>query len=84
MPTLKTCLDAAVSKKEIERGDADRISALYNAYRRKAADNMGEGMAAAEAKRQLAELLKAETEHQKRKAKLGISSIRRIAADLDA
>lgn len=84
MVTINNCLHDAVKAKEISAGDSQRVAALYNAYRRRAAATSGEAMADAEAKAAVAALLKAETDHEKRKAKLSLSSIRRIAADLDS
>lgn len=81
-PDLKTCLDAAVKKKAITGEDRDELYAEYRRLRAQAESSGPPGMASAEAKARLADLLSAETDHQKRKAKLAISSIRRIAEDL--
>lgn len=80
---LKDCLATALEGGEITRSDHDRLAREFDRARARAA--MGsEATADAEAKRALQDLLKAETAHEKRKAKLAISSIKRIAVDLDA
>lgn len=81
--SFKECLATALEGKEITRADHDRLAREFDRARARAAV-ASEATADAEAKRALAELLKAETAHEKRKARLAISSIRRIAADLNA
>ncbi len=81
MATFSECLANAVSGGELSREDADRLAADFE--RLKAVHETGSSTTAdAEAKRALEELLKAESDHQKRKAKLAIKSINRIAADI--
>lgn len=79
---FEDCMRTAVEGEEISQEDADRLVNEFNRARARAAQG-GEGIADAEAKRAVQDLLKAETEHQKRKAKLSLSSIQRIAADID-
>ena len=79
--SFKDCLVNAVEGGEISEGDAQKLNRDFDRLRQRFAQN-SEATADAEAKRALAELLKAETDHQRRKAKLAISSIKRIEADL--
>jgi len=81
MASFEECLTNAVAGNEISRNDAERLKAEYE--RLKAVHETGSSVTAeAEAKRALEELLKAESDHQKRKAKLAIKSINRIAAEV--
>jgi polyhydroxyalkanoate synthesis regulator phasin len=79
--TFKDCLNTAVEGGELSKEDARRLERDFDRFRQKFAGN-SETMADAEAKRALSDLLKAESAHQKRKAKLSLSSIKRIAADI--
>lgn len=81
MASFEECLDRAVSGGEISGDDAARLKADYK--RLKAAHETGSSSTAeAEAKRALEDLLKAESDHAKRKAKLSIRSINRVAAEV--
>lgn len=79
--SFKDCLANAVEGGDLKAEDAKRLSRDYDRLRRRFAEN-SEATADAEAKRALTELLKAESQHQKRKAKLAVASIRRIDNDL--
>ncbi|MDQ1185930.1 hypothetical protein [Agrobacterium larrymoorei] len=81
--SFKDCMNTAVEGGEIAKEDAARLTRDFDRLRKKFAGN-SEVTADAEAKIALAELLKAETAHQKRKAKLSLSSIKRIAADINS
>ena len=81
--SFKQCLSYAVEDGEVSKADAASLQRQFERMRAKFAGN-SEVNADAEAKRALADLLKAESAHQKRKAKLAISSIKRIAADLNS
>ncbi len=81
MVAINNCLEEARKAGEITGEDAARLAREFNRARSRAALD-SDATADAEAKAQLQALLKAETEHQKRKAKLSIASIRRIAEDL--
>lgn len=79
--TFAECMRNAVDGGEISQEDARRLEREFQRLR----DQFSEASpvnADAEAKKALAELLKAESNHQRRKAKLAIKSIREIAADL--
>jgi hypothetical protein len=81
MASFSECLDNAVSGGEISRDDADRLRADFE--RLKAVHETGSSTTAErEAKRALEELLKAESDHEKRKARLAIRSINRIASEI--
>jgi hypothetical protein len=75
------CMAEAVAGGEISQEDAGRLrnefERLQDAHKAGSSTNAGE-----EAKRALAELLKAESDHQKRKAKLALRSIQTIDAQL--
>ncbi|WP_127523670.1 hypothetical protein [Mesorhizobium sp. Z1-4] len=75
------CLRIAVAAEEIDQETADTLRARYDELRATAAAG-SEATADAEAKRLLAELLKAEAEHEKRKAALSIRAVKRISIDL--
>lgn len=79
--TFQQCLATAVEGGELKSDDAKRLQRDFDRFRAQFASN-SEATADAEAKRALTELLKAETQHQKRKAKLSLASIRRIDNDL--
>lgn len=79
--SFSDCLNNAVEGGELSKDDAKRLKQQFDRFRAKFAGN-SEAMADAEAKRALAELLKAESAHQRRKAKRSLSSIKRIASDL--
>jgi hypothetical protein len=79
--SFKDCLSNAVEGGELSEADAQKLARDFDRLRGRFASN-SEATADAEAKKALAELLKAETDHQRRKAKLAISSIKRIDADL--
>lgn len=79
--SFKDCMSTAVEGGEVSKEDAARLTREFDRMRQKFAAN-SEVTADAEAKKALAELLKAESAHQKRKAKLSLSSIKRIAADI--
>lgn len=79
--SFRDCLATAVDGGELSQADAERLARDFDRLRGKFSVN-SEATADAEAKRALAELLKAESDHQRRKAKLAISSIRRIDADI--
>jgi polyhydroxyalkanoate synthesis regulator phasin len=79
--TFKDCLATAVDGGELTQDEAQRLARDFDRLRARYATN-SEATADAEAKKALAQLLKAETDHQRRKAKLAISSIRRIDADI--
>jgi len=81
--SFKDCMNTAVEGGEVSKEDAARLTREFDRMRRKFAAN-SEATADAEAKKALAELLKAESAHQKRKAKLSLSSIKRIAADINS
>lgn len=80
--SFSDCIDTAVEGGELSREDGARLKRDFDRFRRRFAEN-SEATADAEAKRALGELLKAETAHEKRKAKLALDSIGRVAADLD-
>jgi hypothetical protein len=82
MPDLKYCLDVAVNDEQISPADRDILYREYQRMRADASQAMGAAAASAEAKRQLLEWMAAETAHQKRKAKLGIVTIRNLAENL--
>ena len=75
------CLKNAVDGGEIGKAEAERLERDFNRFRDRFAGN-SEVTADAEAKAALLDYLKAETEHQRRKAKLAMQSIQRIASDL--
>lgn len=75
------CMANAVAGGEISQGDARRLKEEFERLR-EAKANGSSTRADEEAKRALAELLKAENEHAKRKAKLSLRSIREIDAQL--
>lgn len=77
------CLRTAVEGGELGAEDAKRLERDFKRFRDRFANN-SEAMADAEAKKALAELLKAESAHQKRKAKLSLQSIKRISAELSS
>ncbi|MBX3580065.1 MAG: hypothetical protein KF723_22915, partial [Rhizobiaceae bacterium] len=77
------CLRIAVEAEEISADEAAYLREEFDRFRGAAAAG-GETTADAEAKRQLSELLKAESEHKKRQAALGIRAIKRIARDIPA
>lgn len=77
------CLRTAVEGGELRAEDAKRLEKDFKRFRDRFANN-SEAMADAEAKKALAELLAAESAHQKRKAKLSLQSIKRIAADISS
>lgn len=79
--SFKDCLTTAVEGGELSELDAQKLARDFDRLRGRFAAN-SEATADAEAKKALAALLKAETAHQRRKAKLAISSIKRIDADL--
>lgn len=79
--TFANCLKTAVEGGELKPEDAKRLEKDFKRFRDQFANNSA-ATADAEAKRALAELLKAESAHQKRKAKLALSSAKRIAADV--
>ncbi|TCT34653.1 hypothetical protein [Martelella mediterranea] len=79
--SLNDCLAKAVDENILSSDDAERLARDYDRMRRRFAAN-SEVTADAEAKKALAELLRAESAHQRRKAKLSIKSINRLAADL--
>jgi len=81
MVAINNCINDAAKAGEISHEDAQRLMREYNRSRARASLS-SDATADAEAKAQLQALLKAETDHQRRKAKLGIQSIRRIAEDL--
>lgn len=76
------CLAEAVKGGELSDQDAKRLKRDFDAFRSKFA--AGSPVTAdAEAKRALAELLKNEATHKRRQARLALSSIKRIANDLN-
>lgn len=79
--TFADCLKTAIEGGELKPEDARRLEKDFKRFRDQFANNSA-ATADAEAKRALAELLKAESAHQKRKAKLALSSAKRIAADI--
>lgn len=81
--SFKDCIDEALAAGELGNEEAARLTREFDRLRRKFAAG-SEVTADAEAKRALADMLKAETEHQRRKAKLSLSSIKRIAADINS
>lgn len=81
MVQINNCLDEARKAGEISGEDAERLAREFNRARSRASLK-SDVTADAEAKAALQALLKAETEHARKKAKLAISSIRRIAEDL--
>lgn len=81
--SFRDCISEAVAAGEIGKDEAARLNGEFDRLRRRFAAG-SEVTAAAEAKKALSDLLKAETEHQRRKAKLSISSIKRIAADINS
>ena len=81
--SFRDCLNVAVEGNELSSEQANRLFRDYDRLRRaRAAD--GSGLADAEAKRALADLLAAETKQKKLQAKLSIASAKRIARDLDS
>lgn len=80
---LTDCLATALEGGEISKADHDRIAREFERARGRAKLS-SEVSADAEAKAQVLALLKAETAHKKHKAKLALSSIKRLAADLGA
>ncbi len=79
--SLQDCLAKAVDENLLTKDDADKLGREYDKLRRRHAA-ASEVTADAEAKKALAELLRAQSAHQKRKAKLSLKSIKRLAADL--
>lgn len=79
--SLQDCLNKAVDENLLSRDDADRLDREFSRMRKRYAA-ASEVTADAEAKKALAELLRAQSAHQKRKAKLSIKSINRVAAQL--
>lgn len=79
--SLKDCLATALEGGEISQIDHDRIAREFDRARARAALG-SEVLADAEAKAQTLALLKAETAHKKRQAKLAISSIKRLSAEI--
>jgi polyhydroxyalkanoate synthesis regulator phasin len=77
------CLRTAVEGGELKADDAKRLERDFKRFRDRFANN-SEAMADAEAKKALAELLQAESAHQKRKAKLSLQSIKRISAKISS
>lgn len=78
-----SCMANAVAGGEISREEAARLKAEFDRLR-DARANGSTTRAAEEARRDLAELLKAENDHAKRKAKLSLRSIREIDAQLQS
>ena len=81
--SFSECMAEAVKGGEIGQDEANRLTREFERLRAKFAAG-SEVTADAEAKRALADLLKAETEHQKRKARLSVKSIKRIAAEVSS
>lgn len=81
--SFKDCLVNAVDGGEITKEDARRLEREFDRLRERFAGN-SEVNADAEAKKALATLLKAETEHQRRKAKLAIRNIQQVSARLSS
>lgn len=81
--SFQNCMNNAVEGGEISKEDAKRLTDRFEAFRQQFQDGSAVN-ADAEAKRALAELLKAESAHQKRKAKLAVLSIKQIAAELNS
>lgn len=81
--SFRDCISEAVEAGEIGKAEAARLNGEFDRLRAKFAAG-SEVTADAEAKRALADLLKAETDHQRRKAKLSVASIRRVAADINS
>jgi hypothetical protein len=79
--SFQSCIDEAVKGGELAAADGERLKQDFERLRDRKRHS-SEATADAEAKRGLAELLKAESDHQRRKAKLGIRAIRRIDQDL--
>lgn len=77
------CMANAIAGGEISREEAARLQAEFGRLRDARATG-STTRAAQEAKRDLADLLKAENEHAKRKAKLSLRSIREIDAQLQS
>lgn len=77
------CMANAVDGGEISREEAARLRAEFDRLR-DARANGSTTRAAEEAKRDLADMLKAENEHARRKAKLSLRSIREIDAHLQS
>lgn len=75
------CLSNAVDGGEISQEEADRLNREFERFRAQRA-GASETTADAQAKKDLADLLRAETEHKRRKAKLAISSLKRIDGNL--
>lgn len=78
-----SCMANAVAGGEISQADAEGLKAEF-ARLRDAKANGSTTRADAEAKRELAALLKAESDHEKRKAKLALKSIREIDAQIQS
>lgn len=76
------CIDNAVKGGELSREDGARLKRDFDRFRRRFAEG-SEATADLEAKRALEALIRAESAHERRKAKLALDSIRRIDADLD-
>lgn len=81
--SFKDCLVNAVEGGEITRDDAKRLEREFDRLRDRFAGN-SEVNADAEAKKALAALLKAESQHQRRKAKLAIRATQQVAARLSS
>ncbi|MET3601054.1 hypothetical protein [Martelella mangrovi] len=79
--SLQDCLKKAVDENLLSDDDAKKLGREFDKLRRRHA-SASEVTADAEAKKALAEMLRAQSAHQKRKAKLSIKSINRLAADL--
>lgn len=75
------CIKNAVDGGEISGEDAKRLNGEFKRLRDRFANN-SEVLADAEAKKALADLLKAESAHKRRKAKLALRNIQELSASL--
>lgn len=73
--TFEECIDGWARSGEIPKADAEWMKKRYRQYQEG-------GMSEAAASAALSDLLKAETAHQRRKAKLAIKAVKRIDAEL--
>lgn len=79
---LDDCLKTALEGGEITKAQYQRLAKEYARFRAAHVATVGPA-GLATAKQALLDRLKAETAHQKRKAKLSIAAVKRLAAELD-
>lgn len=81
--SFSDCIANAVDGKEISKEEGERLKRDFERLKRARAKD-APAIAEAQAKKDLAEMLKAENAHRRRKAKLAANSIRRLAGDLSS